>query len=186
MPVNNRPKNRYEFANKANLIAVVSDRSRVLGLGSIGQLAGLQVMRLARHSRFLPRARPDYETADSRKSFTAVAAEADWPDAYRVNRYVQGQSMDADNREALSGFRRSPTWMWRNADILDFVGGLRMQRKARFYRPESERTSHYFHARLADQFQAVIHIDETRAVGSLEMTSEWGPGEPAKTYPTGE
>ena len=59
------------------------------------------------------------------KGFTAVAVEADWPDAYRVNRYVQGQSTDADGVEALSGFRRFPAWMWRNADVLDFVGWLR-------------------------------------------------------------
>ena len=59
------------------------------------------------------------------KGFTAVAVEADWPVAYRVNRYVRGESKDADAAEALSGFRRFPTWMWRNADILDFVGWLR-------------------------------------------------------------
>ena len=59
------------------------------------------------------------------KGFTAIAAEADWPDAYRVNRYVQGENADADAAEALSGFRRFPAWMWRNADVLDFVGWLR-------------------------------------------------------------
>src|SRR6266513_5120665 len=59
------------------------------------------------------------------KGFTALAVEADWPDAYRVNRYVRGESNDADAAEALSGFRRFPTWMWRNADVLDFVGWLR-------------------------------------------------------------
>ena len=53
------------------------------------------------------------------KDFTAVAVEADWPDAYRVNRYVRGTTDDADSEEALSGFRRFPTWMWRNADVLD-------------------------------------------------------------------
>ena len=59
------------------------------------------------------------------KGFTAVAVEADWPDAYRVNRYVRGVSEDADAVEALSGFKRFPSWMWRNADVLDFVGWLR-------------------------------------------------------------
>jgi erythromycin esterase-like protein len=59
------------------------------------------------------------------KGFTAVAVEADWPDAYRVNRYVRGASNDSDSEEALSGFKRFPTWMWRNADVLDFVGWLR-------------------------------------------------------------
>ena len=51
--------------------------------------------------------------------------EADWPDAYRVNRYVQGQNVDADAVEALGGFRRFPAWMWRNADVLNFIGWLR-------------------------------------------------------------
>lgn len=59
------------------------------------------------------------------KGFTAVAVEADWPDAYRVNRYVQGVGSDADAVQALAGFKRFPAWMWRNADVLDFVGWLR-------------------------------------------------------------
>ena len=59
------------------------------------------------------------------KGFSAVAVEADWPDAYRVNRYVRGVSSDADAVDALSGFKRFPSWMWRNADVLDFVGWLR-------------------------------------------------------------
>ncbi len=57
--------------------------------------------------------------------FSAVAIEADWPDAYRVNRYVRGGAEDGDAEEALRGFRRFPTWMWRNAEVLDFVGWLR-------------------------------------------------------------
>jgi erythromycin esterase-like protein len=57
--------------------------------------------------------------------FTAVAIEGDWPDADRVSRYVQGAGDDADAEEALRGFQRFPTWMWRNAEVLDFVGWLR-------------------------------------------------------------
>ena len=59
------------------------------------------------------------------KGFTGVAVEADWPDAYRVNRYVRGAREDGDAEESLRGFRRFPTWMWRNAEVLDFVGWLR-------------------------------------------------------------
>jgi len=61
----------------------------------------------------------------AQRGFAAVAVEADWPDAYRVNRFVRGGSTDADSVEALSGFKRFPQWMWRNADVLDFVGWLR-------------------------------------------------------------
>ena len=60
-----------------------------------------------------------------RLGFSAVAVEADWPDAYRVNRYVHARGHDADAEEALRGFVRFPAWMWRNTDVLDFVGWLR-------------------------------------------------------------
>jgi len=59
------------------------------------------------------------------KGFAAVAVEADWPDAYRVNRYVRGVGADRDSVDALADFGRFPTWMWRNADVLDFIGWLR-------------------------------------------------------------
>jgi erythromycin esterase-like protein len=59
------------------------------------------------------------------KGFSAVAVEADWPDAYRVNRYVRGVGDDPTANDSLADFRRFPTWMWRNADVLDFVGWLR-------------------------------------------------------------
>jgi erythromycin esterase-like protein len=56
---------------------------------------------------------------------TAVAVEADWPDAYRVNRFVRGGGADRTAEEALRGFRRFPVWMWRNTVVLDFVDWLR-------------------------------------------------------------
>jgi erythromycin esterase-like protein len=64
------------------------------------------------------------------KGFDAVAVEADFPDAYRVNRYVRGEGDDLDAVEALNGFKRFPQWMWRNADVLDFVGWLRAHNDA--------------------------------------------------------
>jgi erythromycin esterase-like protein/adenine/guanine phosphoribosyltransferase-like PRPP-binding protein len=59
------------------------------------------------------------------KGFDGVAIEADWPDTYRINRYVRGTGPDEDAVDALGDFGRFPTWMWRNADVLDFVGWLR-------------------------------------------------------------
>ncbi|WP_179967343.1 erythromycin esterase family protein [Mycolicibacterium anyangense] len=59
------------------------------------------------------------------KGFNAVAAEADWPDAYRVNRYVRGLGDDESPEQALRGFERFPAWMWRNTVVRDFVGWLR-------------------------------------------------------------
>lgn len=59
------------------------------------------------------------------KGFSAVAVEADWPDAYRINRFVRNATSDAEATDSLAGFKRFPTWMWRNADVLDFIGWLR-------------------------------------------------------------
>src|SRR5438105_3327273 len=59
------------------------------------------------------------------KGFTVLAWEADWPDALRINRFIQGRSADETAMDALGDFKRFPRWMWRNADILDLVGWLR-------------------------------------------------------------
>jgi erythromycin esterase-like protein/predicted phosphoribosyltransferase len=76
------------------------------------------------------------------KGFGAVAAEADWPDAYRVNRFVRGRSDDVTAEESLRGFERFPTWMWRNAVMLDFVGWLR-EHNARIGRSERDKAGFY-------------------------------------------
>jgi erythromycin esterase-like protein len=56
--------------------------------------------------------------------FDAIAVEADWPDAWRVNRYVQGDG-DDDAASALDDFERFPQWMWRNREVLNFISWLR-------------------------------------------------------------
>ncbi len=92
------------------------------------------------HEFYRERARITRRLIDER-GFTAVAVEADWPDAYRVHRYVTGRSTDADAHHALSDFRRFPGWMWRNEDVAEFVEWLRARndrhtnpaRKAGFY-----------------------------------------------------
>jgi erythromycin esterase-like protein len=59
------------------------------------------------------------------QGFHAVAAEADWPDAQRVDRYVRGRSADETAEQALGGFSRFPAWMWRNEVVAEFVSWLR-------------------------------------------------------------
>ena len=59
------------------------------------------------------------------KGFSLVAVEADWPDAYRVNRFVRNASADEDVEVALSDFRRFPSWMWRNTEVAAFAAWLR-------------------------------------------------------------
>ena len=53
------------------------------------------------------------------------------------------------------------------------------------YRPDTERQSHWFVAHMPQQFDAVVHIDETSAVEPLERTALWDRGEAPETYPTG-
>src|SRR5207248_10289369 len=65
------------------------------------------------------------------KGFHAVAVEADWPDAYRVDQYVRGHGNDPDADRALSGFTRFPVWMWRNRDVESFVSWLRQYNDSR-------------------------------------------------------
>ena len=64
------------------------------------------------------------------RRFTAVAVEADWLDASRVNRYVRGTSLDATAVDALGDFKRFPPWMWRNTDVAAFVEWLRAHNDA--------------------------------------------------------
>src|SRR5436305_10669470 len=46
------------------------------------------------------------------KGFSFIAVEGDWPDCYRVNRYVKGRAGSGENaREVLHAFDRWPTWM---------------------------------------------------------------------------
>lgn len=59
------------------------------------------------------------------KGFDAVAVEADWPDAYRLNRFVRGEGHDQAAQPAFDDFQRFPRWMWRNEEVLRFVERLR-------------------------------------------------------------
>jgi erythromycin esterase len=73
------------------------------------------------------------------KGFTFVAVEGDWPDCYHVNRYVKGYS-DAGKsaRDVLHTFKRWPTWMWANWEIVAFAEWMykynkNKSKKAGFY-----------------------------------------------------
>jgi erythromycin esterase-like protein len=68
--------------------------------------------------------------------------------------------------------------------VAELLRSPRLQRAIGvIYRPRTERQSHYFRARLADQFDAVIHLDDTRALEPLERTARWDEGEVPLTFP---
>jgi len=75
------------------------------------------------------------------KGFSFIAVEGDWPDCYRVNRYVKGLTdSGGDAREVLHAFARWPTWLWANEEVVQLAEWLRRRndplpeaRKAGFY-----------------------------------------------------
>jgi erythromycin esterase-like protein len=75
------------------------------------------------HEFYNERARLTRRLIDE-KGFHAVAVEADWPDAHRVNRYLHGHGHDDDPIQALGDFTRFPRWMWRNNVVLRFITDL--------------------------------------------------------------
>jgi erythromycin esterase-like protein len=60
-----------------------------------------------------------------RRGFGIVAVEADWPDAYRANRWVRSIGEDQSAEDALGDFTRFPRWMWRNREVVRFLRWLR-------------------------------------------------------------
>jgi erythromycin esterase-like protein len=74
------------------------------------------------------------------RGFTCVAVEADWPDAYRANRWVRAVGDDDTAEEALSDFTRFPRWMWRNREVVRFLRWLRAENADR---PADRRVGFY-------------------------------------------
>jgi erythromycin esterase-like protein len=121
------------------------------------------------------------------RGFAAVAVEADWPDAYRVNRYVRGAGDDADADRALGGFRRFPTWMWRNRAVLDFVEWLRAHNDSL---PEGEARAGFYGIDLYSlhtSIEAVLeYLDRVDPEAARRARSRYGCfehfGEDAQRY----
>jgi erythromycin esterase-like protein len=60
------------------------------------------------------------------KGFSFIAVEGDWPDCYRVNRFVKARpDSGRDAEEVLHAFDRWPTWMWANREVVELAGWLR-------------------------------------------------------------
>jgi erythromycin esterase-like protein len=113
-----------------------------------------------------------------------VTAASDWG-APAERKFVREAL--AGSYEALFHAARIDRFLmtWHELEILaTALGGPRLERAIGvIYRPETERMSHYFNARMGEQFDAVIHFDETRAVEPLERTAEWEGGEVPQTFP---
>jgi len=102
------------------------------------------------------------------QGFDAVAIEADWPDASRINRYVAGESDDIDADAALSGFERFPAWVWRNTEVHAFVQWLHhhneMHRKDRGRKGQTKAVGFYgldFYNMTASIGELLAYLDKT-------------------------
>src|SRR5207249_4322469 len=105
------------------------------------------------------------------KGFAAVAVEADWPDAYRAGRYARGEGDDPDAERSLAGFERFPTWMWRNAEVLDFLGWLRSHNETR-----SRRVGFYgldLYSLYASMEAVVAHLDRVDPEAAREARARY-------------
>jgi erythromycin esterase-like protein/predicted phosphoribosyltransferase len=121
------------------------------------------------------------------KGFCAVALEADWPDAYRIDRYVRGVSGDVDAIEALADFRRFPTWMWRNTVVVDFIEWLRAHNEA--LRPDLPKIRVYgldlysLHASMKAVMRYLDKVDPAAAQKARERYACFDRyGEDTQTY----
>jgi erythromycin esterase-like protein len=114
-----------------------------------------------------------------------VTAASDW-DGPAERKSVR--PAHAESYEALFHDVDVPNFLLTLRDV-DIAAALRSERLERaigvIYRPETELLSHYFHACLPDQFDAIFHYDHTRAVEPLERTAEWEAGEVEETFPSG-
>jgi erythromycin esterase-like protein len=115
-----------------------------------------------------------------------VSAASDWDGPVERKRVRPARD---DSYEAVFHEAEAPNFLLPLAKNDPGVSALDAPRLERaigvVYRPETERISHYFYSRLPQQFDAVVHLDETRAVEPLERTPGWEGGEPPETYPSG-
>ena len=101
-----------------------------------------------------------------RHGFNIVAVEADWPDAYRVNRWVRHESSDRTVKNALEDFMRFPRWMWRNTEVVRFLSWLREHNESR---GGSERAGFYgldlysLHSSMAAVLEYLDKVDPAAA-----------------------
>lgn len=129
MPASRSPIGNTIAAGAHPVTGAPGDYDGLLALVADAQVVLLGESTHGTHEFYAERARIT-ERLIREKGFCAVAVEADWPDAYRVNRYVRAAGSDHSALAALDGFHRFPSWMWRNTDVLRFVDSLRTHNDA--------------------------------------------------------
>ena len=69
------------------------------------------------------------------KGFSFVAVEGDWPDCFKINRWIKNQpGTPSSIKEVLQDFKRWPTWMWANWEIAAFAEWLKNHNQHKEYK----------------------------------------------------
>jgi erythromycin esterase-like protein len=115
-----------------------------------------------------------------------VTAASDWDAPAETKQVRPGLEGSFEALFHEVGHERFRLLLRGNEELARAVATPRLQRAIGvIYRPETERHSHYFHTRLARQFDAIVHLDETRALVPLEREAAPAEAEPPETYPSG-
>jgi erythromycin esterase-like protein len=114
-----------------------------------------------------------------------VTAATNWDEPAQRRRVRRGLSGSYEALFHETGLSRLQLDLGNAALKADLRGPLLQRAIGVIYRPETERLSHYFNARLSDQFDWMIHIDQTRALAPLEPGVRWHHDEPPETWPSG-
>jgi erythromycin esterase-like protein len=114
-----------------------------------------------------------------------VTAATNWDEPAQRRRVRRGLSGSYEALFHETGLSRFQLDLGNAALKADLRGPLLQRAIGVIYRPETERLSHYFNARLSDQFDWMIHIDQTRALAPLEPGVRWHHDEPPETWPSG-
>jgi erythromycin esterase-like protein len=114
-----------------------------------------------------------------------VTAASDWDAPAERKRVRPGLAGSYERTFHESGLGRFFVDLGEREVATALRGALLQRAIGVIYRPQTERWSHYFEARLPEQFDAMIHLDNTTALTPLDRSAGWDEGEPPQTWPSG-
>jgi erythromycin esterase-like protein len=115
-----------------------------------------------------------------------VTAASDWESPYEIKTVVPARNDSIEHLLHGTGLREFLLPIRGRENVADHLRGQRLERAIGVvYLPESERLSHYFYSDVSRQFDALVHIDTTKAVKPLDPASNMEHVELPETYPSG-
>ncbi len=106
------------------------------------------------------------------KGFNLIAVEGDWPDCYRLNRYIKNYPGSGKNAvEVLREFNRWPTWMWANWEVVALAEWLQQYNR---HLPAGKKTGFYGLDvySLWESMESIMKYLQKTDPGALEIAEE--------------